>query len=105
MKQFTNVKSPLVYKCRRALFLEYLESPQIGHLTQISPGVSYLTLEPTANLKYLISTGYDSLILSFTTGYMGNPDPNEEPKVVREPDMINNNDNVNNERNVENIKN
>ena len=59
----------------------------------------------TYDNKYLISTGYDSLILSFTTGYMGNPDPNEEPKVVREPDMINNNDNVNNERNVENIKN
>ena len=59
----------------------------------------------TYDNKYLISTGYDSLILSFTTGYMGNPDPNEEPKVVREPDMINNNDNINNERNVENIKN
>ena len=47
----------------------------------------------TYDNKYLISTGYDSLILSFTTGYMGNPDPNEEPKVVRETDRINNEDN------------
>ena len=41
----------------------------------------------TYDNKYLISTGYDS----FTMGYMGNPEPNEKPKVVREPDMINNN--------------
>ena len=56
----------------------------------------------TYDNKYLISTGYDS----FTMGYMGNPEPNEKPKVVREPDMINNNNvNINNERNVESIKN
>ena len=52
--------------------------------------------------KYLISTGYDSLILSFTTGYMGNPDPNEEPKVVKEPDM--NNKNFIDNGNMENAK-
>ena len=43
--------------------------------------------------KYLISTGHDSLILSFTTGYMGNPNPNEEPKVVKEPQDLYNNGN------------
>jgi WD40 repeat protein len=56
----------------------------------------------TYDNKYLISTGHDSLILSFTTGYMGNPYPNEEPKVVKEPqDIYNNGNNGNNIQKVQ----
>ena len=32
---------------------------------------------------------------------MGNPDPNEEPKIVKEPDM---NNNINDNGKIENIK-
>ena len=52
----------------------------------------------TYDNKYLISTGHDSLILSFITG-MGNPDPNEEPRVVKEPPELYNNGN--NKQNVQ----